>query len=168
MEDREHYLDEMKCLCQELYQQDEEREKSIHTAASYLLLVEGCFFGLGLIAYNFFYTTGPNTLLDKCLFVIASGTLFASILLAVLAQWHPGKDAVCDVDLIQVQMQETPEVFQTQEQRLQYALELYQKSASDLQRINEMLNQRLRASSITFLSGTGLLLLAICLMLFAI
>lgn len=168
MEEREHYLEEMKCLFQELYQQAEEREKSIHTAASYLFIGEGCFFGLGMIAYNFFYTMRSNTLLNKCLLMIASGTLFASMLLAVLAQWHPGRDAICDADLIQVQMQETPETFQTQEQRLQYSMELYQKSTSDLQHTNGMLNQRLRASSITFLSGTGILLFAICLILFAI
>ena len=168
MEDKQQYLEEMKELFQELSQQAEQREKSIHTAASYLFLSEGCFFGLGVIAYNFFSIKRSDTLMDKVFLIAAAGTLFASMILAALAQWHPSRDAISDADLIQVQMQETPEVFAAKEQRLQYSLELYEKSTSDLQRTNAMLNQRLRASAITFLSGTGIFLLTICLMLFVL
>lgn len=168
MDNKIEYLEETKQLFEDLYHDEVERESSIHQSASRLLIVEGAVLGMLLIASLLSNELKEATMLDKTGIVLCSGILFASMLVAVLAQWHPSKDSIANADQIQVQLQEAPESFRTHEQRVQYELELYQKVVSDLQHTSYTLNNRLRASGITFLSGTGLWLFVLAFSLFGI
>jgi hypothetical protein len=160
--------EEMNQLFKNLYQEEVRREESIHHSASSLLIAEGCVFGFTLVADVLLFLVRQGSMLDEVGCIVCSGSLFAAVLMAALAQWHPARDAITNSEDIQVQLEEAPESFHTHEQRVQYELDLYEKISADLQHTNSMLNNRLRASSITFVSGTGLWIIVISLMLFGI
>lgn len=168
MEDHSVYLEEKKRLFQDLYQDAVGREESIHHSASHLVTAEGIVLGTVLIASFLMEILWAETVFDRTGIIVCAGTVFASILTAVLAQWHPGRDSIADASKIAVQMEEAPESFQSHEQRIQYEVDMYQKLSSDVQHTNSILNGRLRASEITFVSGTGLWILLLALSLFGI
>ena len=162
------YLEEIKQMYQDLYHDEAKREASIQQSASRLLIGEGVVLGMMLIASILIALQQKITIFDMCADIFCAGTIFAAMLIAVLAQWHPGRDRIANVDDIQVQLEEAPESFRSHEQRVQYELDLYQKVASSLQHSSFTLNNRLRSSGITFLAGSGLWILAIGLCLFGI
>jgi hypothetical protein len=168
MDNKTEYREEIRKMYQDLYRDERKRESSIQQSASRLLVVEGAVLGLLLIASLLSYVLRTASTIDKCGILACAAILFAAMLVAVLAQWHPSRDSIANADNIQVQLEEAPESFQTHEDRVQYELELYQKLTADLQHTSHTLNNRLRASGITFLAGTGLWILVLALNLFGI
>ncbi|MCH3961777.1 MAG: hypothetical protein LKF53_06145 [Solobacterium sp.] len=166
MTDKNEQTADMLHIFKNIYTDEIKREDSIHHSASSLLIASGCL--LGLMAVSCCYLMSHLSLADTILLLASIGTVFASLLVAVLAQWHQGRDQIASADAILMQIEEAPESFAEKEQRVQYEYELYQKICSDLQHSNRVLNHRLRAAGITFASGAGIFVIAVCLILFGI
>lgn len=170
MNGKSQSLEDMLAVLQTINKDETKREQSIHHSASCLLAAEGCVFGLTAVLTAALFVSEKKILstADKVCLIAALGTLFASLIIAFLAQWHPSRDSITNSDNILVQMQESPESFQDHEQRLQYEMDMITKMNSDFQHDNTILNHRLRSSGITFLSGAGILAVTIAFILFGI
>lgn len=170
MTDNKEYLEDMLSIFRNIYEDETKREASLHRSASCLITVSGILLGLSILAAAVMITreTEIMSLVDLIGYGIAVGTLFAGMLMSVLAQWHMEKDHIDNSDLILLQMQESPETFQTHDKRLQYEQERITKLNADLQKTNKTLNHRLRGAGIIILSGAGILSAVICLILFHI
>ncbi len=170
MTDKNEQTADMLNIFKNIYADEIKREDSIHHSASSLLIASGCTLGLSAVSVCILLASQDIclSLADQILLLGTVGTVFASLLVAVLAQWHQGRDQIASSDAILMQIEEAPESFAEKEQRVQYEYELYQKICSDLQHSNRVLNHRLRAAGITFASGAGIFVIAVCLILFGI
>jgi flagellar biosynthesis regulator FlaF len=170
MTDKNEQTADMLSIFKNIYADEIKREDSIHHSASSLLIASGCLLGLSAVSVCILLASQDIclSLADQILLLGTVGTVFASLLVAVLAQWHQGRDQIASADAILMQIEEAPESFAEKEQRVQYEYELYQKICSDLQHSNRVLNHRLRAAGITFASGAGIFVIALCLILFGI
>ena len=164
------YLEEMVQLYEAIHEREKKREDSIHHTASSLLIAIGCSLSLCTVGIMVLLTSGVRTvsMFDACALIVVLGTLFASLLMTILAQWHMKSSPIADSDGIQIEAQENPEVFKNHEQRLQYRMDLLTRDNHDLQKDNRTLNNRLRGAGITFVTGMGLLVVTAAFLIFKI
>lgn len=152
-------------IYQHIYEDEVKREQSIHRSASSLVIASCCLLGfisIPIVMYSLVYIS----LVEKILIIAIVGTLFASILIAILAQWQKGRQQIASCEAIRIQLEENSEAFQTPQQIQQYEYDMYQEICTDIQNSNRVINHRLRAAGITMVTGAGLFIVFLCFMMF--